>query len=130
MKKLSIILRVVAAVIMLQTLFFKFTAAPESVYIFSTLGIEPFGRIGTGVIELIASILLFVPNRIWMGALLGLGTMTGAILSHLVILGIKVQGDGGQLFAMAVITLLSCIGTLILEKKSIYQFLGKFNVRV
>lgn len=87
------ILRLVAAVIMLQTLFFKFTAAEESVYIFSTLGIEPWGRIGTGVIELIASVLLLIPSTTAFGALLGVGVMSGALMSHLTKLGIVVQGD-------------------------------------
>ena len=87
-------LKIIAAIILLQTLYFKFTGAPESVYIFTTLGIEPWGRIGSGVAELIASILLFIPRTTWLGAGLALGTMLGAIGSHLVKLGIEVQGDG------------------------------------
>ncbi|MFX6288831.1 DoxX family protein, partial [Acinetobacter baumannii] len=82
---------------MLQTLFFKFTAAPESVFIFSTLGIEPWGRIGTGIAELIASVLLLIPSTTVFGALLAMGIMGGAIVSHLAVLGIEVRGDGGQL---------------------------------
>lgn len=96
-------LRIIAAAILLQTLYFKFTGAPESVYIFTTLGAEPMGRIGSGVIELIASILLLIPRTTWIGALLALGTMMGAIASHLFILGIEVQGDGGQLFVLALV---------------------------
>ncbi|MCA6439025.1 MAG: DoxX family protein [Sediminibacterium sp.] len=95
------LLRIIAAVIMLQTLFFKFTAAPESVFIFSTLGIEPWGRIGTGIAELIASVLLLIPSTTVFGALLAMGIMGGAIVSHLAVLGIEVRGDGGQLFAYA-----------------------------
>lgn len=95
------LLRIIAAVIMLQTLFFKFTAAPESVFIFSTLGIEPWGRIGTGIAELIASVLLLLPSTTVFGALLAMGIMGGAIVSHLAVLGIEVRGDGGQLFAYA-----------------------------
>src|ERR1700753_1039781 len=91
-------LRRIAAVIMLQTLFFKFTAAEESVYIFSQLGIEPWGRIGTGIGGLIASILILIPATTAFGALLGLGSMTGAIFFHLTTLGIVVQNDSGQLF--------------------------------
>jgi DoxX-like family len=102
------LLKIVAATIMLQTLFFKFTAAPESVYIFSMLHAEPYGRIGSGIIELIASILLIIPRTTFIGAMLGLGTMTGAILSHLFILGISVQNDGGQLFVLGLITALCC----------------------
>lgn len=93
----------IAAVILLQTLFFKFSAAPESVYIFSTLGMEPVGRIGSGVAELIAALLLLWPASAWVGAALALGIMGGAILSHLTVLGIEVQGDGGQLFLLAVL---------------------------
>src|SRR3989449_2196144 len=98
---LSWVLRITAAIILLQTLFFKFTAAPESVYIFTTVGAEPWGRIGSGVIELIASFLLLVPSTAPVGAALALASMSGAILTHLTILGIEVKGDGGLLFALA-----------------------------
>jgi uncharacterized membrane protein YphA (DoxX/SURF4 family) len=104
--------RLVAAIILLQTLYFKFGGEAESIYIFSTLGIEPWGRIGSGVVELIASLLILVPRTSWIGAGLGLGVMAGAILSHLTILGVEVLGDGGYLFFLAVVVALSC--TLIL----------------
>ena len=119
MKYLSWIAQILAAVILLQTLYFKFTAAPESVYIFSTLGVEPYGRIGSGVAELIASVLLLMPRTAWAGALLGLGIMGGAILSHLTILGIEIMGDGGQLFAYAVIVLVCCAIVVYLKRKEI-----------
>lgn len=110
MKKIFIwVLRLTAAVILLQTLFFKFTGASESVYIFSRLGAEPYGRIGSGIIELIAAILILVPRTTFYGALLGAGTMFGAILSHIFVLGLEVQGDGGQLFILALITFTSCL---------------------
>ncbi|GGB12602.1 DoxX family protein [Puia dinghuensis] len=102
------ILRGLAAVIMLQTLFFKFTAAPESVYIFSTLGMEPWGRIGIGIGELIASILILIPATTAFGALIGVGLMSGAIFFHLTKLGIVVQDDSGQLFIYAVLVFISC----------------------
>ena len=110
-------LRLIPAVIMLQTLFFKFSAAPESVYIFSTLGAEPYGRIGAGVLELIAATLLLTPRFSVYGALLAVGTMSGAILSHLLFLGINVQGDGGKLFAMAILTLL-CSAVVAWQQKN------------
>lgn len=100
--------RLTAAIILLQTLYFKFGAQAESVYIFSKLGVEPWGRIGSGVIELIASILILIPRISWIGAGLGLGVMAGAVLSHLTILGIDVLGDGGYLFFLALIVALSC----------------------
>ena len=111
--------QIIAAIILLQTLFFKFSAAPESVYIFTTLGVEPYGRIGSGVIELVAGLLLFTPRFCWLGALIGLGTMLGAIVSHLFVLGIEIMGDGGQLFGMAIITAVCCILVLILNKEKI-----------
>src|SRR5437667_441272 len=95
------ICRVAAAVILLQTLFFKFTAAPESVYIFTKVGLEPYGRIGSGVAELIAAILILIPATTWLGAGLALAVMFGAILSHLTVLGVQVMGDGGLLFSLA-----------------------------
>jgi len=94
--------QVVAAAILLQTLFFKFTGAPESRFIFTTLGIEPWGRIGTGVAELIAAGLLLYRPRSVFGGLMASGLMAGAIFSHLTRLGIEVQGDGGLLFGLAV----------------------------
>jgi uncharacterized membrane protein YphA (DoxX/SURF4 family) len=103
------VLRILAAVIMLQTLFYKFTAAPESVYIFTTLGMEPWGRIGIGIGELIASTLLLIPTTTAFGALLGAGLMSGAIFFHLTKLGIVVQNDSGQLFIYALLVFISCV---------------------
>jgi uncharacterized membrane protein YphA (DoxX/SURF4 family) len=106
MKKIiTLVARFGAAAILLQTLFFKFTGAPESVYIFSTLGIEPVGRIGSGVAELISAILLIWPSKSLIGALLSAGVMAGAIASHVFILGIEIMNDGGLLFALALIVL-------------------------
>ncbi|MFN7943363.1 MAG: DoxX family protein [Thermoanaerobaculia bacterium] len=93
--------RLVVAGILVQTLYFKFTASPESVYIFSTLGLEPWGRIGSGAAELVAAILLLVPATAALGALLALGVISGALVSHLTKLGIAVQNDGGLLFGLA-----------------------------
>jgi uncharacterized membrane protein YphA (DoxX/SURF4 family) len=115
------ILRLIASVILVQTLYFKFSGAPESIYIFSTLGIEPYGRIGSGIAELIAVILILIPKTTSLGALGGFGIMVGAILSHLFILGIEVEGDGGLLFALAVITLLCCLGLLYLERNKMFN---------
>lgn len=111
--------RVIAAGILLQTLFFKFTAAPESVYIFETLGVEPWGRIGSGVVELIAAILLLIPSTAAIGGLVASGVMLGAIGSHLTQLGIVVQDDGGTLFALAVITLVLALVTVTLHRKDL-----------
>jgi len=112
-------LRIVAAIVLLQTLFFKFTAAPESVYIFTKVGAEPWGRIGSGVVELIAAILLLSPRFNWLGSLLALGVMAGAILSHLTILGIEVQGDKGLLFGLALTVFLASGINLILHRSEI-----------
>ena len=94
--------RILAAVILLQTLLFKFTGAKESIYIFTKVGLEPWGRYGSGVAELVAAILLLTPRFVWAGALLALAVISGAILSHLTILGIVVQDDGGLLFLLAI----------------------------
>jgi putative oxidoreductase len=98
--------RGVAAIIMLQTLYFKFTASEESVYIFTTVGMEPWGRIGVGVLELIASVLILLPATVWAGSLLALGLMMGAIGMHLTLLGLEVKEDGGQLFIYALVVML------------------------
>jgi putative oxidoreductase len=132
MNRSSIILfwgaRILAALIMLQTLFFKFTAAEESVYIFSTIGIEPWGRILTGVLELVASVLLLANRTAFQGALLGAGLMGGAIMTHLTVLGIEVKADGGYLFALAVIVLVCCVFVIFSRKDKIAAVLsGKFS---
>lgn len=101
--------RIIAAIIMLQTLYFKFTAAPESVYIFSKVGMEPNGRIGTAIAELIASILIIYPKTSVIGAVMALGIMAGAIVTHLFILGIEVMNDGGQLFIYALVVTLTSL---------------------
>jgi hypothetical protein len=96
-------LQLLGAAILLQTLFFKFTGAEESVYIFTTIGAEPWGRLGSGVLELVAAILLLVPATAGAGGLLATGLMAGAIMSHLTILGLEVKGDGGLLFGLALV---------------------------
>jgi uncharacterized membrane protein YphA (DoxX/SURF4 family) len=116
---LSWIGQVVAALILLQTLYFKFTGAPESVYIFTTLGMEPWGRIGTGIVELIAAILLLIPATAGVGAIIALGVISGAILSHLTRLGIAVQGDGGLLFGLALVVLVCSLLVAWLRRESI-----------
>ncbi|HTI93832.1 MAG TPA: DoxX family protein [Puia sp.] len=103
------VLRILAAVIMLQTLFYKFSGAEESVYIFSKPGIEPWGRIGTGIGELIASVLIVIPATTVFGAVLGLGLMSGALFFHLTQLGIVVKDDSGQLFIYALLVFVSCL---------------------
>ena len=112
-------LRIIAAFILLQTLFFKFSAAEESVYIFSTLGMEPWGRIGSGILELIASILILYPRTTFIGAALGAGLMGGAIFFHLTKLGLVVKNDGGQLFIYALLVFASCILLLIIYRKQV-----------
>jgi hypothetical protein len=121
----SWLLQLLAAVILLQTLFFKFTGAEESVYIFSTLGMEPVGRIGSGVAELIAAVLLLVPSTVPAGAALAMGLMAGAIGSHLTVLGIEVQGDGGLLFGLALAVFASAAVVLFLRRTEI-PFVGRY----
>jgi uncharacterized membrane protein YphA (DoxX/SURF4 family) len=111
--------RIIAAVILLQTLFFKFTAAPESVYIFTKVHAEPWGRIGSGVLELIAAILLLTPRFVWAGAFLAVGVMTGALISHVTLLGIEVQGDKGLLFGLALTVFVTSAATLYLHRNQI-----------
>ncbi|RJP35936.1 MAG: DoxX family protein [Phycisphaerales bacterium] len=113
----SWVLQIVAAVILFQTLFFKFTGAEESVYIFTTLGMEPWGRIGSGVVELVAVVLLLVPRTVVVGALLALGVITGAIASHLTKLGIVVRDDGGLLFGLALVVFVSSLGILLIRRR-------------
>lgn len=107
------LLRVVAAGILGSTLFFKFSAAPESVALFERLGAEPYGRLGLGVVELVAGVLLLLPRTVVEGALLTVGLMLGAVGTHLTVLGIEVDGDGGALFGMALAALAAAVGVLL-----------------
>lgn len=116
------VLRILAAVILLQTLYFKFTAHPQSVKLFTILGMEPWGRIGTGIFELIAAILILIPRTTLLGALMGLGLMAGAIFFHLSKLGIIFDGDAG-LFTYAVITFVCCLALIIVYRKDIPKLL-------
>lgn len=129
MKILSWILRIAAAIILLQTLYFKFTAQPESVELFTKLGVEPWGRIGTGIMELIAGILLLVPATAFMGAFLGIGLMSGAILSHLTVIGIESKGDGGQLFMLAIIVWVCCGTVAFIHKQQGFDLFKKITGR-
>lgn len=111
--------QIIAAIILGQTLFFKFSGAEESVALFTKLGVEPFGRYGAGAMELITVILLLNARWAWIGAILGIGTMSGAILAHLTVLGIESAGDGGYLFSLAVITLICCLTVAYVRKSDI-----------
>jgi putative oxidoreductase len=122
---LSWILQLTVAGILLQTLFFKFTAAEESVYIFGTLGAEPWGRIASGVVELIASVLLLVPATAPIGALLTMGVMVGAIASHLLVLGIEVEGDGGLLFGLA-LTAFAASALVLAIRRAALPLVGRY----
>jgi len=125
-RAVSWLLQLAVAGILLQTLFFKFTGAEESIYIFSSVGkfigvaaVEPWGRIGSGVVELIASILLLIPAAASVGAILTIGVMAGAVVSHLLVLGIEVKGDGGLLFGLALAALTGSAIVLILRRSQI-----------
>ena len=118
-KILSWVLRITAAVILGQTLFFKFAAAPESVYIFTKVGAEPWGRIGSGIVALVSALLLLTPRFTWLGSVIALGVMAGAIFSHLTVLGIEVQGDKGLLFALAIIVFVASAFNLVLHRTEI-----------
>ncbi|AUP77837.1 DoxX family protein [Flavivirga eckloniae] len=118
-KYFPLALRVIVAFILIQTLRFKFTAHPDSVHIFSQVGLEPYGRIGIGVLELIAGTFLLIPKTIWMGATLTLGVIGGAIFMHLTQLGIEVNNDEGLLFATAIVTFVLSAAILYIYKKDI-----------
>lgn len=118
-------LQVVVAVILFQTLFFKFTGAEESVYIFTMLGLEPWGRIGSGIVELIACVLILTPAAVPLGAALAMGVMAGAIVSHLTTLGLVVMGDGGLLFGLALTVFMASAVILVIRRQ---QILDLFSI--
>lgn len=119
---------------MLQTLYFKFIGADESIYIFSAVGeslglafMEPYGRIGVGIGELMASVLILLPRTVWIGGLLTIGLMIGAIAMHLTILGVVVFDDGGQLFIYACLAFLSGAYVLVHDKDVVKSDLGRLK---
>ncbi|QTE22418.1 DoxX family protein [Polaribacter cellanae] len=118
------IFKIIISVIILQTLFYKFSGAEESVVLFTKLAgkNEAYLRIGTGVLELIACILFFIPKAIWLGAIMIVGLMSGAIFSHLTILGISHNNDGGLLFAAACLSLFVAFTVLYIKRKNIPFF--------
>lgn len=118
-RTVSWIIRLLVAGILLQTLFFKFSGAEESVYIFTAVGAEPWGRIGSGVVELVAALLLLAPATAPYGAILTMGTMAGAIASHLAILGIVVKDDGGLLFGLAVTALVGSAVVAVMHRSDL-----------
>lgn len=125
----SWVLQVVAAAIMAQTLFFKFTGADEARHIFGTLGVEPWGRFGAGASELVAVVLLLVPRTAVIGAMLTAGIMVGAIGAHLGPLGIEVLDDGGTLFGLALATLGCAAGVLWIRRRSLQRLAGRLLPR-
>ena len=123
---ISGILRVTVAVILIQTLYFKFSGHPESVHIFSALGIEPWGRIGLGIMELITALLILFPKTKILGMLASLGIILGAVFSHILVLGLNVSNDGGALFTLALIVLIATTIFLTIHKNELISFVSKF----
>ncbi len=128
-KILSWAVQILAAVVLFQTLYYKFSGGPETVYIFETIGMEPWGRYISGLLELVAAILLLLPRISWVGAMLGLGMISFAIYFHFTQLGIEIKGDGGALFYLAVTVFVSCVIILLLRrhqlKADIRRLMGK-----
>jgi len=120
-------LRLTVAIILLQTLYFKFTAHPDSVHIFSALGIEPWGRIGLGIVELITALLILIPKTKIIGMINSLGIIIGAVFSHLLVLGVTVGNDGGSLFTLAIIVFIASTLFLILHKSEVLILLKRLK---
>ena len=125
----SWVLRLAAAAILGQTLFFKFTGAEESRFIFSAIGMEPWGRYAVGFTELVAAVLLLLPRSAGLGGLLGLGVIAGALFFHLTVLGVEVQGDGGTLFYLALAVFACCAGVVWLHRTELLTLLQHVSGR-
>jgi hypothetical protein len=122
---LSLALRIVIAVIFVQTLYFKFTGHPDSVFIFSQLGVEPYGRIGLGIAELITSVLILWNSTKLIGIGLSFFIICGALFSHLLVIGTQIKGDSGGLFTLACIVFVGCLSLFYLHKTEIMKLLGR-----
>lgn len=112
------IAQLVAAAILAMTLPFKFSGAEETVRLFDTLGAGSAGRIGSAIMETLAVVMLLTPQLAALGGLLTLGLMSGAILSHIFVLGIFWDGDA-QLFAMAVIAFAAAAAVVLLRRREL-----------
>jgi len=126
---ISWLFQILSAIILLQTLYFKFTGAPESVFIFETVGMEPWGRYGSGIVELFSGILLLTPGLSWLGALLGLVVISTALFFHITILGIEVMGDGGALFYLAATVFISCLAIIWIRRAEIVATVKSWRSR-
>ena len=126
---ISIVLRLTVAIILLQTLYFKFTAHPDSVHIFSALKVEPRGRIGLGIVELITAILILNPKTKIIGMINSLGIILGAVFSHLLVLGVNVRNDGGSLFALAIIVLIASTVFLFMHKTEVLALIKSIKIK-
>lgn len=124
---ISWMLRLTVSVILLQTLYYKFTAHPDSVHIFSVLGVEPWGRIGLGIIELIIAFFILLPKTSLIGMLASLGIILGAVFSHVLVLGVNVSNDGGGLFTLAIIVLIASTIFLFMHKRELILLIQKFK---
>ncbi len=124
-----ILLKIILSIIIGQTLFFKFSGAAESIYIFTQLGVEPWGRIGLGIIELIAILLLWFPHTLKYGIVLVFGLMLGAMASHLFLLGIVVLNDGGKLFILAVVSFLAALLLAYYKREEFKLLISNFVVK-
>ena len=126
---ISFVLRLTVAIILLQTLYFKFTAHPDSVHIFSALKVEPRGRIGLGIVELITAILILNPKTKIIGMINSLGIILGAVFSHLLVLGVNVRNDGGSLFALAIIVLIASTVFLFMHKTEVLALIKSIKIK-
>lgn len=123
---ISWLFQILAALILLQTLYFKFTGAPESVHIFESVGMEPWGRYTSGVLELISGVLLLTPGLSWIGAFLGAVVISVALFFHVTSLGVEVMGDGGALFYLAVTVFISCLAVLWIRRGEMVDRIKKW----
>ena len=123
--------QIIAAAILAQTLFFKFTYAPETRLIFERLGGRPAAT-AAGVMELVCAVLLLLPRMAIFGALLSLGVIAGAIGTHLFVIGIDVvdpatgRGDGGLLFGLAVAIAALSLVILALRRQEVAAMVRRF----
>lgn len=124
-KYILLLLRIIIAIILIQKLRLKFTGHPDSVLIFSKVGLEPYGRIGIGILELIVGVLLLIRKYVWLGALITLGVLAGAILMHLTSLGAEINNDKGVLFITGIITFLLSVDALYMYRKDDIPVIGK-----
>lgn len=122
MKTLSFIvqwtLRLFISFYLIQYSYVKLSGQQSAIELFTTLEMEPWGRITIGILELITVLLILYPRTTVLGGLLGMVSMAAVIYYHLTQLGIAIRGDS-FLFIIACAIFAASLALVITNRKQL-----------